>query len=279
MVLKSYFIQFNIMLAFANAKINLGLLLTEKCSDGYHNLETVFYPVRIFDVVEITDAETTFCTIKGAAIPGEVENNSCLKAFQLMQADFSLPHQEIILLKNIPVGAGLGGGSADAAFLIKLVNQKFNLGLSNTSMQNYARAIGADCAFFIENKPVFAQGKGDEFEEIKVDLSGKFIVLVKPALHISTAEAYRDVKVTTPAASLKDLIHLPLSEWKNKLVNDFEASIFQKYPQIDEIKTKLYTAGATFAAMSGSGSSVFAIFDNPVSLPELEKDNLIYYDV
>jgi len=267
------------MLSFANAKLNLGLFLTEKRDDGYHNLETVFYPVKLYDVVELIDAEETSCSIKGIDIPGNADDNICLKAFKQLQSDFKLPNQQIILLKNIPVGAGLGGGSADAAFLIKLVNEKYKLGLSVEKMQDYARDLGADCAFFIENKPVYAFAKGDEFEDVELDLSAYYMVLVKPAVHVSTAEAYQNVKVKQPLISLKELIHLPLSEWKGKIVNDFETSVFAKYPQIDEIKTKLYAAGATFALMSGSGSSVFAIFEKPVQLSELEKENQVFYNV
>jgi len=267
------------MLTFANAKINLGLNLTEKRADGYHNLETIFYPIKLNDVVEIIDADETNCIIKGIDIPGDAEDNICLRAFKTLQSDFNLSHQQIVLLKNIPVGAGLGGGSADAAFLIKLVNDKFTLGLSIEKMQDYARVLGADCAFFIENKPTFAFGKGDEFEDLKIDLSNYFMVLVKPEIHVSTAEAYSKVRVKQPTTSLKELINLPLSEWKGNIVNDFEISVFERYPEIDEIKTKLYAAGATFALMSGSGSSIFAIFERKVDLPELEKDNLVFYDI
>jgi 4-diphosphocytidyl-2-C-methyl-D-erythritol kinase len=267
------------MLSFANAKINLGLFLTEKRADGYHNLQTIFYPVKLYDVVELIDAETTECIIKGIDIPGNADDNICLKAFKTLQKDFDLPNQQIILLKNIPVGAGLGGGSADAAFVIKLVNDKFNLGLSIQKMQDYARVLGADCAFFIENKPAYAFAKGDEFEDLELDLSNHFMVLVKPPIHVSTAEAYSKVKVKQPSTSLKELIHLPLSEWKANIVNDFEVSVFEKYPEIDEIKTQLYAAGATFALMSGSGSSVYAIFEKPVKLPELEGDNLVFYNI
>jgi 4-diphosphocytidyl-2-C-methyl-D-erythritol kinase len=265
------------MLAFANAKINLGLNITQKRADGYHNLETVFYPIFINDVVEIIDAEQTHCLIKGIDIPGSADDNLCLKAFKTLQADFNLPHQQIILLKNIPIGAGLGGGSADAAFLIKLVNDKFKLGLSVLQMQNYARVLGADCAFFMENKPVFAFGKGDEFEAIEIDLSAYFMVLVKPPVHVSTADAYRNVKVNTPEKSLKELMKLPVKDWKNCVFNDFEASVFEKYPQIAEVKAQLYAAGALFALMSGSGSSVFALFEKPVQLPQIEKENTVFY--
>jgi 4-diphosphocytidyl-2-C-methyl-D-erythritol kinase len=267
------------MLTFANAKINLGLLLTEKRADGYHNLETIFYPVKIVDTVEIIDDVHTHCVVKGIPVPGDAIDNICLKAFKQLQIDFNLPHQQIILLKNIPVGAGLGGGSADAAFLIKLVNAKFTLNLTTAQMHDYARRLGADCAFFIENRPVFAYEKGDQFEDLEVDLSAKYMVLVKPPVHVSTAEAYANVKVNQPSISLKELIHLPLTEWKDNIVNDFEQAIFRKYPQIDEIKTKLYATGATFAMMSGSGSSVYAIFEEPITLPEMEKDNLVFYDI
>ena len=267
------------MLAFANAKINLGLNITEKRNDGFHNLETVFYPVKLYDVIELIDANETTCIIKGIEVPGNADDNICLKAFKTLQRDFNLPNQQIILLKNIPVGAGLGGGSADAAFLIKLVNDKFNLELSVAEMQNYARVLGADCAFFIANKPAYAFGKGDQFEELTIDLSKYFMVLVKPSVHVSTAQAYQNVKVQKPAKSVKELIQLPLKDWKNHIFNDFEGSVFVQFPEIDEIKTQLYTAGATFALMSGSGSSVVAIFEKEVKLPELEKDNLVFYNV
>ena len=267
------------MLTFANAKINLGLNLIEKRQDGYHNLETIFYPIRINDAVELIDASETSCLTKGIEIPGEDKDNICLKAFHQLQVDFNLPNQQIVLLKNIPVGAGLGGGSADAAFLIKLVNEKFNLKLTVAQMQDYARKIGADCAFFIENKPAYAYAKGDEFEDIKIDLSGYFLVLVKPPVHVSTALAYAHVNVKKPVISLKKVIHLPLTEWRDAIFNDFESSVFAKYPQIDEIKTKLYDAGATFALMSGSGSSVFGIFEKPVQLLALEEENLVFYNV
>lgn len=267
------------MLAFANAKINLGLFLTAKRADGYHNLQTVFYPVQLKDVIELVDAEETHMVLKGIDVPGQMDDNSCLKAFKLLQADFSLPNQQIVLLKNIPVGAGLGGGSADAAFLIKLVNQKFNLGLSIAQMEAYARPLGADCAFFIANKPTYAIAKGDEFEDIELDLTKYFLVLVKPPIHVSTALAYSEVIVKEPSTSLKELIHLPIQEWQTHILNDFEPSVFAKYPQIAEVKDQLYQAGALFALMSGSGSSVFGIFDKAVELPHLEIDNLVYYNI
>lgn len=267
------------MLSFPNAKINLGLNITEKRADGYHNLETVFYPINIKDAVEITDAEVTSCKIHGIDIPGNPNDNLCFKAYQLVKKDYDIPAQQINLLKNIPVGAGLGGGSADCAFLIKLLNDKFSLGMSVEKMEDYARQLGADCAFFIENKPIYAFNKGDEFEKCEIDLSGWFKVLVKPPVHVSTADAYAHVKPQKPLQSLKEIIHLCPTTWKNKVINDFEPSVFAKYPQIHQIKTSLYDAGATFALMSGSGSSVFAIFDHPVKLPELEQNNIVYYNI
>lgn len=267
------------MLAFANAKINLGLNIIEKRADGYHDIETVFYPIKLYDVVEITDAAQTHCILKGIQVPGREEDNLCLKAFNQLRSDFDLPPQQICLLKNIPIGAGLGGGSSDAAFILKLVNEKFNLGLSILNLQNYARKLGADCAFFIENKPSFAMGKGDEFESVKLDLSSYFKILVKPPVHISTAHAYANLSPAKPSSSLKDLIHLPIDNWRHEIKNDFETSVFSKCPEVEKIKDELYLAGATFALMSGSGSSVYAIFKQEVHLPQLEKENKVFYNV
>jgi 4-diphosphocytidyl-2-C-methyl-D-erythritol kinase len=267
------------MLAFANAKINLGLNITEKRADGYHNLETVFYPVKIYDTIEITDAESTCCEIRGIAIPGSSNDNLCLQAYQLLKKDFDLPPQQITLLKNIPVGAGLGGGSADAAFLIKMLNTKFKLGLSPHAMEDYARVLGADCAFFVENKAVYAVERGDQFSPVNIDLSAYFMVLVKPPVHVSTGDAFGGLKPAQPRVNVKDLMGLTPDQWKDVLKNDFEETIFLKYPEIAQLKADLYHAGATFALMSGSGSSVFAIFDQAVTLPELEKDNRVFYNI
>jgi len=267
------------MLAFANAKINLGLNVTDKRPDGYHNLETVFYPVKLYDVVEVTPAGITSCDIRGIHIPGDATDNICLKAYHLLAREFDLPPVKITLLKNIPVGAGLGGGSADAAFLIKLLNGRFELGLSESAMEDYAKVLGADCAFFVRNKPVYAFGKGDQFVPVEIDLSAYFKVLVKPPVHVSTADAYGGLTPAFPETPLKDLIGLPVTEWKGRLKNDFEDRIFVKYPEISQIKEQLYLAGATFALMSGSGSSVFALFDTKITLPMLEKENSVYYNI
>ncbi|MEJ7558346.1 MAG: 4-(cytidine 5'-diphospho)-2-C-methyl-D-erythritol kinase [Pedobacter sp.] len=265
------------MLAFANAKINLGLQVVEKRVDGYHNLETVFYPVRINDVIEISDAAVTSFVSLGMEIPGNSSDNLCLKAYNALRNDFDLPPQKITLLKNIPIGAGLGGGSSDAAFLVKLLNEKFALGLSILELEDYVRHLGADCAFFIENKPVYAAGKGDEFSPLELDLSSYEIVVVKPEVHVSTADAYGGILPTVPESSVKDLIHLPVREWRSCIFNDFEKNVFKKYSQIERLKDELYHAGAIFALMSGSGSSVFGIFEGKVKLEQLEKECEVFY--
>jgi 4-diphosphocytidyl-2-C-methyl-D-erythritol kinase len=267
------------MLAFANAKINIGLNITAKRADGYHDIETVFYPIKINDVVEITDSDVLHCVVKGIQFYGEMEQNLCYKAFQLLQQKFDFENQQITLLKNIPVGAGLGGGSSDAAHVIKLLNDKFKLGLSFAKMEDYARTLGADCAFFIQNKPVFARGKGDEFENINLDLSAYHITLITPPISISTAEAYAQVLPKTVNTPLPDLLKLPVAEWKAVVHNDFEDSINIKYPAIKRLIADLYQAGALYAALSGSGSSVYGIFNEDIRLPELEGHNQVYYNV
>ena len=267
------------MLAFANAKINIGLNITEKRADGYHNLDTVFYPVRLHDVIEITDAEELSCVVRGISFAGDEMDNICVKAFRLLQKDHDIPEQQITLLKHIPVGAGLGGGSSDAAFLIKLLNERFSLDLSMPEMEGYARQLGADCAFFVRNKPVFAFGKGDQFEDVQLDLSAYFIVLVMPPIHVSTAVAYAGVKPMKRNTHLLENISLPVSSWKDSVTNDFELSVFEEFPEIGHIKNKLYGHGAIYAAMSGSGACVFAIFEHQISLPDLEVDNRVYYNV
>jgi 4-diphosphocytidyl-2-C-methyl-D-erythritol kinase len=267
------------MIVFPNAKINIGLNITEKRADGYHNLETIFYPVKINDALEAIITPQLNFSSSGITIPGDGANNLCIKAYELIKLDHDLPALEIHLHKHIPIGAGLGGGSADAAFFIKLLNQQFGLDLTVEAMQNYARQLGADCAFFIENKPVYAFEKGDQFEPIKLDLSKYVIVLVMPPVHVSTADAYSGVKPEPAAESLKDLIKLPVSEWKGRIKNDFEKSVIGKYPLIGEVKQALYEAGALYASMSGSGASVFGIFEKLPSLKYLEAESSVFYNV
>ena len=267
------------MIVFPNAKINIGLNITSRRADGYHNLETVFYPVQIKDVLEALPAPELQFTASGLGIPGKAEDNLCVKAFALISKDYAINPVHIHLHKHIPIGAGLGGGSADAAFFIRLISNLYQLDLSTTQMQNYARQLGADCAFFVENKPVFAFDKGDQFEPVHLDLSAYHLVLVMPPVQVSTAEAYRGVKPKPAAQPLKQLIQLPLSEWKNHIKNDFEEHIFISHPQIRGVKAALYQAGALYACMSGSGASVFGIFAQRPNLSHLEADNQVFYGV
>jgi 4-diphosphocytidyl-2-C-methyl-D-erythritol kinase len=256
------------MLTFPNAKINIGLSITEKRSDGFHNLASCFYPVGWSDVLEILPAEETTFKSTGIIIPGDTENNLCLKAYNLLKADFDIPPVMINLHKVVPIGAGLGGGSADCAFTIKTLNDFFELNLSVTLMEDYARKLGSDCAFFIQNRPQFCVGKGDEFSEINIDLSGKYIVLVNPNIHISTVEAYSGVRPEKPEVDLKKILQSPINQWVNIVKNDFEIHLLPKYPVIANIKNQLYTYGAAYASMTGSGSTVFGIFEEEINLQE-----------
>ena len=264
------------MITFPSAKINIGLNIISKRSDGYHNLETGFYPVQIKDALEVIEANEMSFEISGTEIPGDASNNLCLKAYDLLRKDFDVPNIKIHLHKHIPIGAGLGGGSADAAFFIKLIDSKFNLGLSVEKMQDYCRLLGADCAFFVENKPVFAVNKGDVFEPVALDLSAYCIALVMPPVHVSTAEAYSGVKPKQAQQSLKELIRLPVEEWQGKITNGFEEHILKNHKEIQKVKNSFLEAGALFALMSGSGASVYGIFKEPVDLSYLEKENLVF---
>jgi len=265
------------MLIFPNAKINIGLNVLNRRDDGYHNLETIFYPVNIKDALEIVVADELSFESSGLEIPGRVEDNLCIKGYHLLKKDFDLPPVKIHLHKHIPIGAGLGGGSADAAFFIRLINQNFNLGMTDEQMIGYARKLGADCAFFIKNKPMFAFEIGDEFEPVRLDLSKYQVVLVMPPVHVSTAEAYRGVKPAPVKDSLMDLIYEPIADWKKYIKNDFEASVFKNHPEIRGVKAAFYEAGALYASMSGSGASVFGIFETMPDLSGLEDGNEIFY--
>ncbi|HPF50424.1 MAG TPA: 4-(cytidine 5'-diphospho)-2-C-methyl-D-erythritol kinase [Draconibacterium sp.] len=266
------------MICFPNAKINIGLNVVEKRTDGYHNLETIFYPVKLSDALEIVKSEKTEFTTSGIPIDGDSENNLVLRAYRLLQAEFDLSAVKIHLHKMIPFGAGLGGGSADAAFALKMLNRIFNLNLSTSELESYASKIGADCPFFIQNKPTFAHGIGDQFKEVKVDLSNYKVVIVKPPYSVSTAEAYRNIQPAKADFDLMNIASLPIDEWKNVIRNDFENSVFPIYPEIKEIKQKLYNAGAIYASMSGSGSAVFGIFRHlPVELSAFLPKSLFIY--
>ena len=257
------------MITFPNAKINLGLNIVEKRPDGYHNLETIFYPINLQDALEVTrrennDKEYTL-HISGSPLEGEPEDNLVVKAYKLLKKDYpGLLPVDIHMYTHIPAGAGLGGGSSDAACMIKLLNDKFSLGLSTERMEEYAVKLGADCAFFIRNKPVFATGIGNLFEPVELSLKGYHIILIKPDIFVSTRDAFAEIKPVRPAVSLKEIVKQPMETWKNSMKNDFEDSVFKKFPEIAAIKDELYDLGAVYAAMSGSGSSVYGIFEAPI---------------
>ena len=264
------------MLKFANAKINIGLHIRKKRPDGYHDLETIFYPVKIYDVVEILPHSKLELHIWNSDLPADTDN-LCLKAFRLLEKDFDINPVKIHLLKNIPIGAGLGGGSSDASSTLELLNDYFELKIEKDRLKEYAAQLGADCPFFIDNKSMYAEGIGTELSEISLDLSAYKIVVIKPDIHISTAEAYSNVSPMIPEVDLRKAIELPIQEWKFHIKNDFEISLFEKYPLIGGIKAKLYEHGAIYASMSGSGSSVFGIFNDLKGLEDLNKYGKVYF--
>ncbi len=259
------------MILFPNAKINIGLYITEKRTDGFHNLESCFFPIEWQDILEIipTKTKSTFSST-GIEIPGNPDSNICLQAFELLKQEFQIPEVQIHLHKQIPIGAGLGGGSSDGAFMIKGLNDLFDLKLSNDRLKDFARQLGSDCAFFIDNKPVFANEKGDQFSIIESPLSGHYLYLIYPETHISTAEAYANIKPQAAPVDLKEVISLPTDHWKDMINNDFENSIFPNHPHLEELKSHFYEMGAIYASMSGSGSTVYGIFKFK---PELINEN------
>jgi 4-diphosphocytidyl-2C-methyl-D-erythritol kinase len=253
------------MLVYPNAKINLGLNVIERRPDGYHNIETVFYPIGLCDVLEVEPSETcsdySFSS-SGIALDGDPEENLIVKAYWLLRSEYSFPPVDISLVKQIPFGAGLGGGSSDAAFMLKTLNELFELKITPRKLEKLAADLGADCPVFVKNKPVFATGIGNVFTSVKLSLKGYFLLLVKPDIHVSTPDAYSLVVPEQPEISLLELIQQPIRDWKDTVKNDFEKSVFAKYPEIETIKNNLYGMGAVYASMSGSGSSVYGIFES-----------------
>ena len=253
------------MIDFPNAKINLGLDVIAKRNDGYHEIESVLFPISLADALEIIPAkngQSGFAS-SGLKIPSDGKSNLCQRAFDLLKEEFKLPEVYIHLHKVIPAGSGLGGGSSDAAFTLKMANKIFSLNLDSEKMMQLAAKIGSDCPFFIENKPMLASGRGEILKPAPLSLKGMSLLLVKPNVHVSTAEAYAGIKPRQPNMPISQIISLPIEHWKHKLKNHFEESVFASHPILAQIKKQLYTSGALYAAMSGSGSAIFGIFDKP----------------
>lgn len=264
------------MITFPNAKINLGLDIVSRRPDGYHNLETVFYPIPLEDVLEITpnddpDAAPYTFRMYNASFEGDNDDNLVVKAYKILSADHNLPSVNIHLYKHIPTGAGLGGGSSDAAFALKMLDEMAGLNLGNDKLEEYAARLGADCAFFIRNTAAYATGIGNILTPVECHLRGYHLVLVKPDIHISTKEAYSLVVPATPAVPLTDTVTRPLNMWRSSMKNDFERSVFAKHPKTAIIKEKLYSMGALYASMSGSGSSFYGIFEHRQSDENLKQ--------
>lgn len=257
------------MVVFPHCKINLGLQVISKRDDGYHNIETCFYPVPWRDVLEIIKSNDFSFSQSGLTIRGNAAENLCVKAYQLLQKDFNLTPVQIHLHKVIPMGAGLGGGSSDAAFTLRVLNSIFTLNLSQNALMGYATKLGSDCSFFIDDKPMLASGRGEILSETTLSLTGKYLVIIKPDIHVSTAEAYGGVKPKQPTQTITKIINEQIPNWKEILLNDFEESVFKKHAVIKEIKEKLYLHGALYASMSGSGAAVFGIFDSPIDFENL----------
>jgi len=253
------------MIVFPNCKINLGLYILQKRADGFHDLETIFYPLPLQDSLEIvqnpspvTDVEFT---TSGLDIPGTAEQNSCVKAYRLLKKDKpELPAIKMHLHKVIPSGAGLGGGSSNGAFTLMLLNKKFSLELSEEQLLHYALQLGSDCPFFIKHEPCYATGRGERLEPVNLNLTAFKIILINPQIHIDTKQAFSKITPNNARARIKELIEKPVDQWTDFLKNDFEEIVFDQHPQIKEVKENLYRQGAVYASMSGTGSSVYALF-------------------
>lgn len=256
------------MINFPIAKINLGLNVVEKRPDGYHNLETVFYPAPIKDALEVTTMDDQFpsdtdCDLKvtNIHIEGDEQKNLVVRAYRLLKEDFpTLPRCHAHLRKGIPTQAGMGGGSSDCAYMIMLLNDLFHLGLSEQQMMDYAARLGADCAFFIKSRPCYAEGIGERLEDISLDLSEWYIGVVRPDIPVPTKEAFARIRPHYPQKNCREVVMQPVETWKEDLINDFEESVFTVHPELAEVKQQLYNMGATYAAMSGSGSALFGLF-------------------
>lgn len=270
------------MIDFPCAKINLGLNITEKRADGYHNLETVFFPIPICDALEIKTMDERFpsnvaCDLKvtGNNVCCNENDNLIVKAYNIIAADFDIPRVHAHLYKNIPSEAGLGGGSSDAAYMIRLLDQRFRINIGNAEMEKYAARLGADCPFFITAEPSYAEGIGEILSPVNItdnNLEGYSLVVVKPQIAVSTKEAFSNITPRKPLMCCREIVAQPIETWKDALCNDFEESVFGIYPQLNDIKNRIYTLGAAYAQMSGSGSSLFGIFKSDVEEQSIKNE-------
>lgn len=254
------------MIAYPHAKINFGLNVVSKRGDGYHNLETVFYPVQWCDILEIWPGPQHSRGIEvhmsGLPVAGKHADNLCVKAYELLRKNYAVRSVKLYLHKQIPMGAGLGGGSSDAAFFVKQMNELFSLNISDDDMRALVRQLGADCAFFIDGAPVYAEERGDRFSPVEFSLQGYHLVVVYPGVHVATATAFANISPAVPEYNCRDIVMKhPVGNWKNMLVNDFERTVFAAHPAIEAVKNKLYGSGAIYASMSGSGSAVYGLFE------------------
>lgn len=269
------------MLTFPNAKINIGLFITEKRTDGYHNLETIFYPILgCKDALEIIDAEKDELVIHGKEVVGDLKNNLIYKALEMVRSAYERARRPIkmVLYKSIPMGAGLGGGSSDACFMLKLLNDHFKLGSTKDEMLEWALRLGSDCPFFLKNRPVFATGRGEKMTPIEVDLSNYSIQLVCPDIHVSTADAFQGIKPKLAPNGWQNHVQSDVNEWHERIHNDFEVQVFMQYPILSEIKQALYDQGALYATMSGTGSTIYGIFPKSKKAEFVQFENIeVFY--
>jgi 4-diphosphocytidyl-2-C-methyl-D-erythritol kinase len=258
------------MVSFPPCKINLGLHVLRKRGDGYHDIETCFYPLQWTDVLEIIRADQFSFSSTGRAIPGATSANLCVRAFELMRSKFNIGPVSIHLHKILPFGAGLGGGSSNAAWTLRTLNDLFNLRLSVPMLMGLADELGSDCAFFVQDQPMIGIGRGNVLHPVSLSLKSYFIAVIKPGIHVSTADAYRGVTPMLPGRSVEDIIDntSPVA-WDNMLLNDFEKSVFNTYPELQAIKKQLYRSGAVYASMSGSGAAVYGLFKKEVNITQI----------
>ncbi len=264
------------MILFPNAKLNLGLHVLGKRADGFHELETGFVPIGLCDVLEFIESDELRFVNTGLHVDGAMQNNLVVRAYRLLADDFELPPIHIHLHKQIPFGAGLGGGSSDAAFMLKGLNQHFDLKLTDEKLKAYAASLGSDCAFFINNQAALGRGRGEIIESLSVDITGLHLLLVKPDIAIRTADAFANIQPQMRSLLLREQLQMPIKKWENNVQNDFETSIFPKFPLLADIKQQLYDLGALYAAMSGSGATVFGLFDEQIPTPKAFSDYFVW---